>query len=118
MSSSSPISTSTSSSSTPNWNERTHHSLSLFHQQHKYNGVVPDAFVYHPILIKWPGKSSTVLHGHFLELGHGCDRFAHNAIMDGYAKYVPVKDARQVFDEMPDRMVADWNLMVYRYWNC
>ncbi|KAM7473687.1 hypothetical protein LguiB_020930 [Lonicera macranthoides] len=47
-----------------------------------------------------------------------CDQYVHNVIMAGYTKYGPVKDAREVFDELPGRTVADWHLMVYRYWNC
>ena len=41
-----------------------------------------------------------------------------NSIMDGYAKYGPVQDARQLFDELSERTVVDWNLMISGYWNC
>ncbi|KAM7469970.1 hypothetical protein LguiA_008153 [Lonicera macranthoides] len=37
--------------------------------------------------------------------------------MDGYVKYGLVQDAGQSFDEMSERMVVDWNLMISGYWS-
>lgn len=34
--------------------------------------------------------------------------YARNAIMDEYAIYGPVGDAREMFDEMPERNVITW----------
>ncbi|KAM7474214.1 hypothetical protein LguiB_021457 [Lonicera macranthoides] len=31
--------------------------------------------------------------------------------------YCLINDARQLFDEMSNRMVVDWNLMISGYWN-
>lgn len=33
-----------------------------------------------------------------------------------YGKYGSVELARKLFDEMPDRTVADWNAMISGYW--
>ncbi|GFY94377.1 pentatricopeptide repeat (PPR) superfamily protein [Actinidia rufa] len=52
-----------------------------------------------------------------LKLGFGCDKYVRNAIRDMYAKYGPVEVARQVFNEMGERTVVDWNVMVSGYWN-
>uniref|UniRef100_A0A166I0C2 DYW domain-containing protein n=1 Tax=Daucus carota subsp. sativus TaxID=79200 RepID=A0A166I0C2_DAUCS len=79
-------------------------------------GVRPDAFVY-PILLKSAGKDGRLLHAHLLKLGHCCDGYVRNAIMDVYAKNGPVEDAHKVFDEMSERSVADWNLMISGYWS-
>ncbi|KAM7469985.1 hypothetical protein LguiA_008168 [Lonicera macranthoides] len=53
---------------------------------------------------------------HLLKLGHGCDQH-RDSIMDGYVKYGLVQDAGQLFDEMSERMIVDWNLMISGYWN-
>ncbi|XP_059652108.1 pentatricopeptide repeat-containing protein At1g14470 [Cornus florida] len=89
--------------------------ITLFHQMQNC-GVRPDGFVY-PILIKSAGKSGIVVHGHVMKLGHDCDRFVRNAVMDMYAKHGPIEFAREMFDKMCDRMVADWNSIISGYWN-
>ncbi|KAL7584362.1 hypothetical protein Lser_V15G46291 [Lactuca serriola] len=79
------------------------------------SGVTPDAFVF-PIVIKSFGKDAIVLHGHVLKTGHQSDRYVRNAIMGMYAKYGPICFARKLFDEMSERMAADWNSMISGYW--
>ncbi|GAB2302454.1 hypothetical protein Dimus_036464 [Dionaea muscipula] len=88
--------------------------LSLF-QKMRESDVRPDVFVY-PILIKSAGKSTSELHAHVMKLGHVNDRFVRNAMMDVYAKFGPVQVAREIFDEMSVRAVADWNSMISGYW--
>ncbi|KAK1430034.1 hypothetical protein QVD17_12496 [Tagetes erecta] len=88
--------------------------ITLFDHMRASN-IMPGAFVF-PILIKSMGKEAVVLHGHVLKLGHQCDRYVRNAVMYMYAKYGPVEFARKVFDEMPERTVADWNSMISGYW--
>ncbi|KAD4179589.1 hypothetical protein E3N88_28180 [Mikania micrantha] len=88
--------------------------ITLFDSMRASN-VMPDAFVF-PILIKSMGEADAVLHGHVLKLGHDSDRYVRNAIMYMYAKYGPIDFARRVFDEMPERMAADWNSMISGYW--
>lgn len=78
-------------------------------------GVTPDVFVY-PILIKSVGKAAIEFHAHLLKMGYGYDFCVRNAIMDMYAKYGPVEVARELFDEMSDKSVADWNSMISGYW--
>lgn len=80
--------------------------------------VSMDAFVY-PVVIKAvveAGEGSVVVHAEVVKLGHGNDRFVRNAVMDGYAKMGKMDGARKVFDEMPERVVADWNAMISGYW--
>ncbi|KAK4378751.1 hypothetical protein RND71_000613 [Anisodus tanguticus] len=73
--------------------------------------VTPDAFVY-PILIKAAGKCGVVFHAHCIRMGHDWDRFIRNAIIDMYGKFGPLEFARELFDEIPERAVADWNAMI------
>ncbi|KAL2939519.1 hypothetical protein RDABS01_033678 [Bienertia sinuspersici] len=77
--------------------------------------ISPDAFVY-PIVIKFAGKTGVVLHGHVIKLGFDSDRIVHNAIVSMYVNYGSMKVARELFDEMRERSVADWNTMISGYW--
>nr|XP_010908160.2 pentatricopeptide repeat-containing protein At1g14470 [Elaeis guineensis] len=77
--------------------------------------VRPDASVY-SILIKLLGRDAISLHAHSLKLGHASDRYVRNAIMNLYAQHGPIETAERLFDEMPERMVVDWNSMLSAYW--
>ncbi|PIA45158.1 hypothetical protein AQUCO_01700593v1 [Aquilegia coerulea] len=89
--------------------------FSLFYRMRKLPSVKIDAFVY-PILIKLAGKEAISVHAHVLKLGFDSDSYVRNAVMDMYAKHGPVEFARKLFDEMPERAIADWNSMVSGYW--
>ncbi|CAN4108243.1 unnamed protein product [Withania somnifera] len=89
--------------------------LYLFDKMHKCN-VTPDAFVF-PIIIKASGKWGVVFHAHCIKVGHDWDRFVRNAIIDMYGKFGPLEFARELFDEIAERAVADWNAMISGYWN-
>ncbi|KAM7474438.1 hypothetical protein LguiB_021681 [Lonicera macranthoides] len=80
---------------------------------HNYEIVVPNAFVY-PIFYKIGRQMLRLLHGHLLKAGDGCNFYVRNAIMYGYATCGPVRDALEMFDEMPERKVVDWN--IYDFW--
>ncbi|ONI36475.1 hypothetical protein PRUPE_1G586800 [Prunus persica] len=73
-------------------------------------------FVY-PVLIKSAGSKGIEFHAHVLKLGLASDPYIRNAIMGLYAKYGPVENARDVFAEMHERTLADWNNMIFGYWN-
>ncbi|PWA85212.1 hypothetical protein CTI12_AA152220 [Artemisia annua] len=81
----------------------------------RVSGILPDAFVF-PIVIKALGTRGVWLHGHVVKMGHGGDCFVRNAVMDMYARHGPIEFARRLFDEMSERMVADWNCMISGYW--
>lgn len=91
------------------------HVVSLY-RQIQCSNVRIHTFVY-PVLIKSAGKTGIVFHAHILKLGYGDDHFVRNAIMGMYAKYGQVENARNLFDEMSDRTVVDWNSMISGYWN-
>lgn len=89
--------------------------LALFDQMQKLD-VKPDAFVY-PLLIKSAGKAGISFHAHLLKMGLDCDKYICNVIMDFYGKYGHIETARKLFDEIPDKSVADWNSIISGYWN-
>eukprot|EP00268_Persea_americana_P062851 TRINITY_DN8096_c0_g3_i1.p1 TRINITY_DN8096_c0_g3~~TRINITY_DN8096_c0_g3_i1.p1 ORF type:complete len:760 (+),score=126.47 TRINITY_DN8096_c0_g3_i1:385-2664(+) len=90
--------------------------IGLFCRMQAFN-LRPDAFVF-PILIKSAGKGGTGIQTQVLKLGFESDRYVRNAIMDMYAKHGAMDVARKVFDGIPDKAVADWNVMVSGYWRC
>ncbi|KAF8099245.1 hypothetical protein N665_0247s0028 [Sinapis alba] len=63
-------------------------------------GIMPDAFSY-PV-----------------KLGLLMDPYVRNVVMDMYVKYESVDIARKLFDEITQRKVSDWNVMVSGYWRC
>ncbi|CAJ1963830.1 unnamed protein product [Sphenostylis stenocarpa] len=88
-----------------------------FFKHMQYYDIKPDASVY-PVLIKSSGKASMLLHAHVLKLGHCGDHHVRNAIMGMYARCGHIEVARKLFDEMLDRTVADWNVIISGYWKC
>lgn len=57
------------------------------------------------------------IHAYMVTSGMSCsaDVFVHNALMDMYAKSGALADSKRVFDRMPARDVASWNIMVHGY---
>ncbi|XP_004485903.1 pentatricopeptide repeat-containing protein At1g14470-like [Cicer arietinum] len=79
----------------------------------------PDARVFTSMLKYYCqiGKNETMFFlSHVLKLGHDRDHYVRNVILGIRAKYGPIELARKLFDEMPDRTVADWNVMISGYW--
>ncbi|KAL0914895.1 hypothetical protein M5K25_015284 [Dendrobium thyrsiflorum] len=82
-------------------------------------GVQPDSITVAAVL---PACSqlAALVHGreiHTYLLRHGIrgDVFVDNALMDMYAKCGKLDDARKVFDVMPNRDVASWNIVIDAY---
>ncbi|XP_016435575.1 pentatricopeptide repeat-containing protein At3g24000, mitochondrial-like [Nicotiana tabacum] len=84
------------------------------------NGAMdPDATLYNQLLKKcteWKRlKEGKVVHEHFLR-----SRFRHyvvpnNTLINMYAKYESMDDARKVFDEMPERDMVSWTALITGY---
>ncbi|KAK6121243.1 hypothetical protein DH2020_045017 [Rehmannia glutinosa] len=89
--------------------------LSLFDEMRQCN-LKPDPFAY-PVLIKAAGKSAVLFHSELIKRGHDCGMYIRNALVNAYGTYGPIEAARQVFDEMTDRSVRDWNSIIWGYWN-
>ncbi|KAK0576177.1 hypothetical protein LWI29_013300 [Acer saccharum] len=61
-------------------------------------------------------KYGQVIHGETVRLGFGSNVFVHNNILDLYAVCCGNSGlAWKVFDEMPERDVVSWNLMIGAY---
>ncbi|CAN1309438.1 Pentatricopeptide repeat-containing protein At5g08510 [Linum perenne] len=59
--------------------------------------------------------AAQVVHSYFAKSGFASDFIASTALLDAYAKRSLVRNARQVFDEMPVRDVPTWNSMIAGY---
>ncbi|RWW27649.1 hypothetical protein GW17_00007910 [Ensete ventricosum] len=89
--------------------------VSLFRRMSRL-AVTPHAPSVFPALIKSLGPAVACAHSLVLKLGHHRDRFVRNAVMSCYAHHGAVETARRLFDEMPEKAVADWNVMLSGYW--
>lgn len=58
------------------------------------------------------GKS---LHGLVIKTAFDFDVFVGSSMVDMYAKCGEIRDARKVFDQMPERNVVSWSGMIYGY---
>ncbi|KAE8683601.1 putative pentatricopeptide repeat-containing protein [Hibiscus syriacus] len=55
------------------------------------------------------------MHCLVLKTGYDTDVFVASSLVDMYGKCGKIKDARKLFDEMPDRNVVSWSGMIYWY---
>ncbi|XP_057859664.1 putative pentatricopeptide repeat-containing protein At1g68930 [Cryptomeria japonica] len=58
------------------------------------------------------------LHAHMINTGFQSSIFVHNRLIEMYAKCGKLENARQMFDEMPERNVFSWNTMMGGYSTC
>jgi pentatricopeptide repeat protein len=56
-----------------------------------------------------------LVHAHIDERGFTADRIVRNTLVDMYAKCGSLLDARRVFDQMPERDVLSWTVMIKAY---
>ncbi|KAD2804764.1 hypothetical protein R6Q59_029822 [Mikania micrantha] len=52
------------------------------------------------------------LHAHIFKLGLASDVYINNSLIHLYGSCGSLKDAQEVFDEMPERSVVSWNVMI------
>ncbi|XP_073525828.1 uncharacterized protein [Phyllobates terribilis] len=55
------------------------------------------------------------IHTFALKTGYDLDVFVGSSMVDMYSKCAEIRDARKLFDEMPDRNVVSWTGMIYGY---
>ncbi|XP_010257249.1 PREDICTED: putative pentatricopeptide repeat-containing protein At5g52630 [Nelumbo nucifera] len=93
-------------------------SLELFREMLDY-GIRPDDHIFPSAT-----KSCAVLsrydigqsvHSLVVKTGYDSDVFVGSSMVDMYAKCGEIKDARRMFDEMPDKNVVSWSGMIYGY---
>ncbi|XP_076917909.1 pentatricopeptide repeat-containing protein At4g19191, mitochondrial-like [Bidens hawaiensis] len=92
-----------------------HKPLIIFHQMLQ-NTFKPNHLTF-PILAKACGKLncirySQIVHAHIMKSNFSSDVYVQTAMMDAYIKCDCINIARQVFDKMPQRDVACWNVLI------
>ncbi|KAK9150699.1 hypothetical protein Syun_009008 [Stephania yunnanensis] len=106
------------------WNSKIRSSISqgctqkalLLFRQMKQSSIEPDKLTF-PIIAKASAKLSNLrlsesIHTHVLKSQFMSDVYVQTALVDMYVKCGRVDVARQVFERMPERDVASWNVMI------
>eukprot|EP01018_Ginkgo_biloba_P029187 Gb_18176 [translate_table: standard] len=92
--------------------------LALYYQM-QCAGVQPDNFTIPSVLKACAGlaalEQGKEIHTYIIRSGFESDAFVGNALVDMYAKCGSIVDARQVFDQMPQRDLVSWNAMISGY---
>ncbi|VVA14193.1 PREDICTED: pentatricopeptide [Prunus dulcis] len=109
-----------SHSHTPHNQIHNHIPLSIYVHMHK-SSILPNNFTF-PFLLKSLAdshdfKQGQCLHTHVLKLGHLYDIYVHNSLLNVYASCGRMEFCRQVFDEMPQRDVVSWTVLIMGYRN-
>ncbi|KAM0949528.1 putative tetratricopeptide-like helical domain superfamily [Dioscorea sansibarensis] len=58
------------------------------------------------------------IHAFIIKSGHECNLYAMNSLIEMYNKLGFLPNGRKVFDEMPQRNLVSWNLMISSYGAC
>ncbi|XP_021742664.1 pentatricopeptide repeat-containing protein At1g09190-like [Chenopodium quinoa] len=90
-------------------------SLSLFSLM-KNNGVLPNEYTFAPLIKSCcnirDSRGGKFVHGEIMKLGFERRNAVRIGIVEFYANCEKMEDAKKVFDEMPQRDVIIWNLMI------
>jgi len=92
--------------------------MKLFSQMNR-EGIPSDCFSLSSVLHASSGAAAVEpgkqLHAHILKLVLEGDVFVGSALVDMYVKCAKMKDAQQVFENMPKRNVVSWTAMISGY---
>ncbi|XP_034905069.2 putative pentatricopeptide repeat-containing protein At3g28640 [Populus alba] len=97
-----------------------HIPYSIYIQMH-YNSILPNNYTF-PFLFKSLSDCRDYLkcqcvHAHVIRLGHLNDIYVQNSLLDVYASCGYMGLCREVFDEMSDRDVVSWTVLIMGYRN-
>ncbi|PSR87447.1 Pentatricopeptide repeat-containing protein [Actinidia chinensis var. chinensis] len=92
--------------------------LNLFNDMHRAD-VSPDQATFACLLRASANLASLSLgkqfHSFIIRSGFMSNVFSGSALLDMYAKCGSIKDAIQIFQEMPDRNIVSWNALISAY---
>jgi pentatricopeptide repeat protein len=97
-----------------------HTTLSIYASMQR-NSIAPNNYTF-PFLLKSLSdfrdlKQGQCLHTHVIKLGHLNDIYVQNSLLDLYASCGHMGLCRRVFDEMPQRDVVSWTVLIMGYKN-
>ncbi|KAK2983778.1 hypothetical protein RJ640_017181 [Escallonia rubra] len=95
-----------------------HHSISLYTHMHK-NSVIPNNYSF-PFVLKSISdlknlKLGQCVHTQIVKMGHLDDIYVQNSLLNGYASCGKMDLCCRVFDEMSQRDVVSWTVMITGY---
>nr|CAD1819594.1 unnamed protein product [Ananas comosus var. bracteatus] len=82
-------------------------------------GVAPDKYTYPYVIKACSGVSAVglgrIIHGTICSIGLETDLFVGSSLIKMYAENGSIDEAREVFDQMPERDCVLWNVMIDGY---
>ncbi|KAG0492780.1 hypothetical protein HPP92_006178 [Vanilla planifolia] len=99
-----------------------HKKTALFYHRLREESIFPDNFTYPFVLkafgclrLKFEGMKT---HGLVTKTGFEFDPYVRNSFIDMHAEMGNIETARSLFDEMPDRDVVSWNVLIAAHVKC
>ncbi|XP_065856368.1 pentatricopeptide repeat-containing protein At1g31430 [Euphorbia lathyris] len=99
-----------------------HRKCLLLFQKLREDGLWPDNFTY-PFVLKAIGClgeafQGEIIRGFVIKTGLGFDTYVCNSLIDMYAQFGQHEIMKKLFDEMLDRDVVSWNVLISGYVRC
>ncbi|XP_058070950.1 pentatricopeptide repeat-containing protein At2g13600-like [Magnolia sinica] len=85
--------------------------ISLYHHM-RINGFQPNTFSFPFLLRSCPLHQGQSIHADAAKRGFEADGYVTNAVVAFYLRHGSLRDALQVFDEMPDQNPVSWNAAI------
>ncbi|XP_055822929.1 pentatricopeptide repeat-containing protein At1g50270-like [Solanum dulcamara] len=96
-------------------------SISMYAYMHK-EGIFPNNYTYPFVLKSFSDlkklKLGQSVHTHVVKWGYVCDIYVQNSLLNLYASCDEIGFCQQLFDEMPQRDVVSWTVLIMGYRDC